>query len=169
MKDVVISVVIPTFNDEAVLGRALAPLVPAAVAGLVREVIVADGGSSDATLDIADDAGCRILAGQPQVEERLRAAARKAQADWLMLMRPCVQLLPGWEQAVREHVETRMGEGARLPLIRLGSAGWLAALLGGRSGAEVLVVSRSAFAEEGRPRTLRRLASGCALLIRAPA
>jgi glycosyltransferase involved in cell wall biosynthesis len=161
----VISVLIPTLNDEAVLGRALAPLVPAAVAGLVREVIVADGGSTDATLDIADDAGCRILAGQPSSEERLRAAAEKAQGDWLMLMRPCVQLLPGWEQVVRQHVETRVGEGASLPLSRIGSGAWLASLLGARAP-EVLVVGRAAYAAEGRPRSVRRLPSGCALLIR---
>ena len=164
-----ISVVIPTLNDEAVLGRALAPLVPAAVAGLVREVIIADGGSSDATLDIADDAGCRILAGQPQAEERLRAAAGQAQSDWLMLLWPCVQLLPGWEQVVRLHVETRAGEGASLPLTPTSAAGWLSSLLGGRSGADVLLVARAAFAQEGRPRTLRRLAPGCALRIRASA
>ena len=52
-----ISVVIPTHDDEAVLGRTLGPLVAAAVAGLVREVILADGGSVDATLDIGEDAG----------------------------------------------------------------------------------------------------------------
>jgi cellulose synthase/poly-beta-1,6-N-acetylglucosamine synthase-like glycosyltransferase len=162
-----ISVVIPTLNDEAVLGRALAPLVPAAVAGLVREVIVVDGGSTDTTLDIADDAGCRILAGQPQPEERLRAAARKAVCDWLMLVPPDVQLLPGWEQVVRQHVETRAGEGASLPLTATGARAWLASLLGPRAP-DVLVVARSAYAEEGRPRSLRRLQAGCALLIRAP-
>jgi hypothetical protein len=164
----VISVVIPTLNDEAMLGRALAPLVPAAVAGLVREVIVVDGGSSDATLEIAEDAGCRILAGQPAEQERLRAAAGKAMSDWLMLMRPCVQLLPGWERTVRQHVETRAGEGARLPLIYAGGRGWRWLLVGPRRP-EVLVAPRASFAAEGRPKSVRRLASGCALLIRAGA
>jgi glycosyltransferase involved in cell wall biosynthesis len=163
----VISVVIPTLNDEAVLGRALAPLVPAAVEGLVREVIIADGGSTDSTLDIADDAGCRILAGQPQPEERLRAAARKATCDWLMLMRPDIQLLPGWEQVVRQHLESRDGEGASLPLARAGPLAWLSERLGPRAP-DVLVVARKPYAEEGRPRSLRRLSAGCALLIRAP-
>jgi hypothetical protein len=165
----VISVVIPTLNDEAVLGRALTALVPAAVSGLVREVIVADGGSTDATLDIADEAGCAILTGQPGAEERARAAASKANADWLMLMRPHVQLLPGWEQVVRQHIETRAGEGARLPLTPLGPTAWLTSLLGAGSGSDVLVVERASFAQGGRPRSVRRLASGLALLIRAPA
>ena len=42
---------------EAHLGRTLAALVPAAVDGIVREVVLADGGSSDKTILIADDAG----------------------------------------------------------------------------------------------------------------
>ena len=45
-----ISVVIPTLNAAAHLTRALAPLVPAAAEGLVRELIVSDGGSTDASL-----------------------------------------------------------------------------------------------------------------------
>jgi len=162
----VISVVIPTLNDEAVLGRALAPLVPAAVAGLVREVIIADGGSTDATLDIAADAGCRILAGQPSADDRLRAAAERAQAEWLMLMRPWVLLLPGWEQTVRQHVETRAGEAASLPLAPIGAAAWLASLFRAHIP-DVLVTPRAAYAAAGQPRSLRRLSPGCALLIRA--
>ena len=54
-----ISVVIPTLNAAATLQRALSPLVPAAVDGLVREVVVADGGSTDETLELAEDAGAQ--------------------------------------------------------------------------------------------------------------
>ena len=42
-----LSVIIPTLNAEETLTRTLAPLVPGAVRGLVQEVIVVDGGSSD--------------------------------------------------------------------------------------------------------------------------
>ena len=41
---------IPTVNAERLLPRCFDSLIPAAVRGVVREVIVADGGSSDATL-----------------------------------------------------------------------------------------------------------------------
>jgi hypothetical protein len=159
----VLSVLIPTLNDEAVLGRALAPLVAGAVSGMVREVIVADGGSTDATLEIADDAGCRILAGETSAEERLRAAAGQGVADWLMVLRPCVQLLPGWEAMVRPHVETRAGEGVCLAVADP-AASWLAGLTGRTRGADVLVVRREAYAAGGRPRSLRRLTGGAMLI-----
>ena len=69
-----LSVVIATENAERTLVPTLAALVPGAMAGLVREVIVADAGSSDATAIIADAAGCRIDVTQAPRGERLRQA-----------------------------------------------------------------------------------------------
>ena len=163
-----LSVLIPTLNDEAVLGRALAPLVAAAVSGLVREVIIADGGSSDASLEIADDAGCRILAGQPPLEPRLRAAAETAKAEWLMILEPCVQVLPGWEPMVRQHLDARPGEDACLSVIdpaRAGVTAWMGSLFGKGGRRDVMIVRRDAFIRGGRRGSLKRL-PGCALLIR---
>ena len=56
-----ISVVIPTLNAERVLGPTLAALIPATVDGLVRQVVIADGGSADRTLEIAEAAGADIV------------------------------------------------------------------------------------------------------------
>src|SRR6266436_4452549 len=56
-----LSVVIATHNSERALLPTLAALVSGAAAGFVREVIVADAGSRDATTAIADGAGCRVL------------------------------------------------------------------------------------------------------------
>ena len=52
MMRAMLSVVIPTLNAEETLTRTLAPLVPAAVRGLVQEVIVVDGGSRDDTVKL---------------------------------------------------------------------------------------------------------------------
>ena len=49
-----ISVVIPTLDAEATPARHAGGAGPGAVDGLVREVIVVDGGSRDRTLEIAD-------------------------------------------------------------------------------------------------------------------
>lgn len=159
-----ISVVIPTHDDEAVLGRTLGPLVAAAVSGLVREVILADGGSVDATLDIGEDSGCRIVAGEGSGEERTRAAAQDANSDWLMILPPEVQLLPGWEPLVRSFVERQAaGAAAAAALQPLDAeAGWLKRLIR-RSCDPVLVVRKSAYLAGEHP-AVRRL-SGCAMVI----
>jgi hypothetical protein len=66
----------------------LAALVPGATAGIVREVIVTDGGSRDDTEKVADIAGCRFLVARQPTGARLKAAAQSARGDWLMFIRP---------------------------------------------------------------------------------
>lgn len=100
-----ISVVIPTLNSEAPLGETLAALVPAAVDGLVREVIVADGGSTDRTLAVADDAGARIVAAEAGRGAQLKAGAATARFPWLLFLDVGTSLAAGWEREVRLHIE----------------------------------------------------------------
>ena len=95
-----ISVVVQTFNDGARLVRCLEPLVAASMEGLVREVIVVDRGSTDDTLEIADDAGAKIL----KSELRLAAGLKAAKGPWVLLLDPGVRLEAGWETAVRHHM-----------------------------------------------------------------
>jgi glycosyltransferase involved in cell wall biosynthesis len=153
-----ISVVIATLNDEAVLGRALSPLVPAAVSGFVREVIVADAGSSDATLEIAEDAGCTILAGGEA------AAVRTAHSDWVMTLKPCVQLTTQWEDLARHHLELRPDEPAFIPLIGGAGVGAMAARLLGRPGAhDVLLMRRDRYGRSAV--SMRRLAASALLIV----
>ena len=94
-----ISVVIATHNDERTLGQTLASLVPAAVDALVREVVLADAGSTDHTLSIADDAGARVVQGSGPAEARLAEACRTARADWLLILEASVPAPHGWEGA----------------------------------------------------------------------
>ena len=70
-----ISVVIPTRNAEQTLAATLSALVPAVVDGVVREVVVADCGSSDATREIADAAGARLVEAPQGRGVQLRAGA----------------------------------------------------------------------------------------------
>ena len=58
-----ISIIIPTLNAEAELSRSLPVLMEGLHAGLIRELIVTDGGSTDHTLEIAEEAGAEIVSG----------------------------------------------------------------------------------------------------------
>lgn len=100
-----ISVVIPALDAERHLTRTLAALVPAAVDGLVREVIVADGGSKDATLAIAEDAGAVVVRSPAGRGQQLAAGGRSARFPWLLFLHADTVLEPGWEQAALLHIE----------------------------------------------------------------
>ena len=101
-----ISVIIPTQNSERVLVPTLAALVPGSAEGLVREVVLADGGSADETAKIADAAGCELLAGPEDEGERLKAAAASARGDWLLFLRPDGILDEGWTREVAAFLAT---------------------------------------------------------------
>lgn len=94
MKAGMITAILVTRDNEIDLAFALAPLVPAAVEGVLREVIVIDGGSRDGTLAVADAAGCRIVKGSGRAA--LLEAAEDAKADWLLFLSPLSALDPGW-------------------------------------------------------------------------
>lgn len=93
-----LSVIIPTHNDAADLARLLGALVPAAVDGLVREVIVADAGSTDETLSICEDAGATVVAGG------LVAAAGRARSDWVLLLPVEIDLAEDWPARMKGHL-----------------------------------------------------------------
>jgi Glycosyl transferase family 2 len=100
-----LSVVIATQDSERMLLPTLAALVAGAAAGLVREVIVADAGSRDATLAIADAAGCRVVASTQARAARLKAAAATARASWLLFLRPGVVLEASWVDETQRFID----------------------------------------------------------------
>ncbi len=99
-----ISVVIPTLNAGRTLPQTLAPLVQGVLAEMVKEVIVADGGSSDDTAAIADAAGCTLTVGARGRGEQLIAGARLARAPWLLFLHADTVLGPDWVEEVRRFI-----------------------------------------------------------------
>ncbi len=81
-----ISVVIPTLNAARHLPATFLSIFDAAIDGFVREVIVSDGGSTDATLKIADAAGATVIAGERGRGLQLRAGAQAARGRWLLFL-----------------------------------------------------------------------------------
>lgn len=100
-----ISVIIPTLNDQASLARCFESLISAAVSGLVREVIVADGGSTDDTAIIADATGARFLSASKGRGAQLAAGAEEAKGEWLLFLDPGTALEQGWESEAEHFIE----------------------------------------------------------------
>jgi glycosyltransferase involved in cell wall biosynthesis len=100
-----LSVIIPTRDCERALVPTLAMLVPGVMASIVREVIVADGGSTDGTRRVVDVAGCAMMSSPSPVGVRLREAAVAARSDWLMFLRPGSVLEAGWVAEVMQFGE----------------------------------------------------------------
>jgi glycosyltransferase involved in cell wall biosynthesis len=99
-----LTVIIATHESERALVQTLAPLVSGATAGLITEVIVADAGSTDATAEVADIAGCRYIATDAAAGGRLKRAAAAARTPWLMFLRPGTVPEPGWVEAVERFI-----------------------------------------------------------------
>jgi rSAM/selenodomain-associated transferase 2 len=104
-----LSVVIPTLNAEQTLPATLGPLVRGAISGLVREVVVVDGGSTDATPRIAEAMGARFARAPRGRGPQLVVGAETATSDWLLFLHPGTQLAAGWEEEVAHFIE-RVGE-----------------------------------------------------------
>lgn len=107
-----ISVIIPTLNHQAHLAETLSALIPAAVEGLVREVIIADGGSTDRTLEIADGSGADIVTSEAGRGAQLKAGAERAHQPWLLFINADTLLETGWEREADLHIE-RVSSGRR--------------------------------------------------------
>jgi glycosyltransferase involved in cell wall biosynthesis len=100
-----LSVVIATQDSERTLVPTLAALVAGAVAGVVREVIVADSGSGDASAEIAEGAGCRVLISSEPQGARLKAAAAVARAPWLLFLAPGLVPDSTWIDECKRFIE----------------------------------------------------------------
>lgn len=105
-----ISVVIPTLNAADDLDGALSALVPGLEAGAIRDLVVSDGGSSDATAAIAEAWGGTVLDGPAGRGGQLRRGVEAAGGDWILLLHADTQLSPGWVDAAVAHIHDHPDE-----------------------------------------------------------
>lgn len=103
-----ISIIIPTLNDADAIGPTLAALAEGLGEGLIRELVLSDGGSTDQIEAVADAAGAELVTGAPGRGAQIRRGIEASSGAWLMVLHPDCRPLPGWPAAVARHITDRM-------------------------------------------------------------
>ena len=93
-----LSVIIPTLNAADVLPACLAAQTD------IREVLIVDGGSNDATANIAGKFGARMIRASAGRGIQLDAAARTVPGKWLLFLHADTVLESGWRQEVERFI-----------------------------------------------------------------
>ncbi|MEP2139240.1 MAG: glycosyltransferase, partial [Erythrobacter sp.] len=99
-----LSIVIPTLNAAGELPGTASALLAGTTSGLVRELVVSDGGSVDETLQVARALGAVIVEGDAGRGEQLARGVAAASGDWVLLLHADTQLDEGWDMAAFEHI-----------------------------------------------------------------
>lgn len=89
-----LSVVIPALNAAATL-----PATLAALGDAPGEVVVVDGGSTDATVAVAACLGARVVTAPRGRGGQIAAGVAAARGPWLLLVHADTRLAPGWAAA----------------------------------------------------------------------
>jgi rSAM/selenodomain-associated transferase 2 len=147
-----LSVVVPALNEAQGIAACLAALAPLRARG--HEVIVVDGGSSDATAQIASSRADRLITSERGRARQMNAGARAARGEALVFLHADTRL-PGQADALifeslKHHVWGRFDvtiDGAHplLPVIACGM-NLRSRLTGIATGDQAIFVRREAFA-----------------------
>jgi rSAM/selenodomain-associated transferase 2 len=154
-----VSIVIPTLNAEAELPATLEHLMEGLAAGLIRELVITDGGSTDATRAIAEASGADWITGAPSRGGQLRRGCAAAQGEWLLVLHADTHLEAGWAASVARHLAEGQGRSACFRL-RFRARGLMPAWVAGWAnlrthlfalpyGDQGLLMSRAAYESAG--------------------
>jgi rSAM/selenodomain-associated transferase 2 len=117
-----ISVVIPTLNAADWIGPCIVAVREA------DEIIVADGGSTDGTVAIAERNGARLVRSEAGRGVQLAAGAAAAKGDWLLFLHADTLLAAGWRESADRHIVRQRGKAACFRF-RLDAREWQARLI----------------------------------------
>ena len=149
-----LSVVIPTLDEEAVLASTLESVRRSAPG---CEVVVADGGSRDATRQIAVASGVRVVSAPRGRGSQMNAGAAAATGDALLFLHADTHLPADAGELVEEALADPrvvagsfvLGFDSRHPLLRLSSLASRLNLRWATYGDQALFVRREAFDRAG--------------------
>jgi rSAM/selenodomain-associated transferase 2 len=151
-----LSVIIPTYNEAANIGRLVADLRRYAPPGTV-EILVVDAASPDGTAEVARAAGATVLASpKPGRAAQMNHGARQAQGDIFYFVHADVGIHPGYVATVRAAVAQGHAAGCYRfrfdsphPLLRINSYGTRFKGIMSRGGDQTLFVTRALFEQLG--------------------
>ncbi len=151
-----LSVIIPTYNEAANIGRLVADLRRYAPPGAV-EILVVDARSPDGTAAAARAAGATVLeAPQPGRAAQLNYGARQARGDVFYFVHADVGIHPDYVATVRAAVAQGHAAGCYRfrfdsphPLLRINSYGTRFKGIMSRGGDQTLFVTRALFEQLG--------------------
>ena len=118
-----LTIIVPALNASGTLAAALDACADAAGA----ELLVVDGGSCDATREVAQRHGARVLESAPGRGQQLALGAEAARGAWLLFLHADTRLAPGWAEAARRFMAEDGGTaeaeaGHRTDAVRLSGA-----------------------------------------------
>ncbi len=93
-----ISIIIPVLNEASTI----APIISTALQAENVEIIVADGGSSDGTVEIAQSLGVRVISTAARRATQMNAGAIAATGDILLFLHADTHLPRGYDSAARK-------------------------------------------------------------------
>ena len=96
-----ISVIIPTLNEEGVLAKTLSRL----SSGDNLEIIVADGGSEDATVEIAESLGAQVVFSPKGRGIQLNRGVEASSGELLLFLHGDTMLADGFAPLIRHTME----------------------------------------------------------------
>jgi rSAM/selenodomain-associated transferase 2 len=152
-----LSIIVPVLDEEARIGEALEALAPFQARG--AEVIVADGGSRDRTVEIARPLADRVIASLRGRGTQMNAGAAAANGDVLLFLHADSMLPPEADVLVLEGLRSTERQWGRFDvriegrssLLAMISAfmNWRSRVTGIATGDQAIFVTRAAFATAG--------------------
>lgn len=154
-----LSVVIPTLNAARALPQTAEALLEGVSSGVVGDLVISDGGSSDETALVTQELGATWVAGPPGRGGQLRRGVAASTGDWLLLLHADTHLSAGWAEVAYRHMTEHpdaagwfrlrfRAEGA-MPRLVAGGANLRSRVLGLPYGDQGLLISRALLEDVG--------------------
>lgn len=119
-----LSVVIPTLNAQQVLPSTLESLMEGVFAGVIGDLVIVDGGSNDATINMAKEVGATFLETKPSRGRQIFAGVFACKYDWVLILHADSRLSQGWAELIPTASDPEQAYYFKLQFDAVGFAAW---------------------------------------------